>query len=74
MAKPYTNQTMVLVITINTIHILRSPTLLDFQDLYTWGMNVMEVRKDPKYPINSTHWAGKLKIKFIIRLIKGFIL
>jgi hypothetical protein len=48
MEKPYTSQTMVLKMTMETIHTLRSPTLLDFQDLYTCGIKVTEVRKEPK--------------------------
>ena len=47
-AIPYINQTEALVITINTIHLLKSPTLLVCHALYTCGIKVIEVRKDPK--------------------------
>jgi len=46
-AKPYTNQIMVLEITINIIQILKSPTLFAFHDLYTCGKKVMALKKDP---------------------------
>jgi len=47
-AKAYTNQTMVLVTTINIIQILKSPTLLVCQALYTWGIKVIADRNAPK--------------------------
>ena len=66
MANAYTSHTIALVITIAIIQLLRSPTLLDCHDLYTCGTKVMAVRKDPKYPIYSTMFAG-IANKLVIR-------
>ena len=49
----YTSQTIALMITISTIHVLRSPTLRVCQALYTCGMKVMLVRKAPSRPTYS---------------------
>ena len=68
---PYASHTKVLVITINTIQVLRSPTLLDFHDLYTCGIKVIDVRKDPKYPISSIDDCGKLKSSCIVYVLFG---
>ncbi len=69
MANPYTSHTRVLVTTIKIIQILRSPTLFDCQDLYTCGMKVMEVRKDPKYPMYSTMLAGRFISKGMLFIL-----
>jgi len=45
--KPYNSQIAELLITINIIHTLTSPTLFVRHDLYTWGTKVKEVRNDP---------------------------
>jgi hypothetical protein len=68
---PYASHTRVLVTTINTIQVLRSPTLLDFHDLYTCGIKVIDVRNDPKYPISSIDDCGKLKSSCIVNMLFG---
>jgi hypothetical protein len=53
-ATPYTSQTIVLVKIINNMSMLRSLALLDFQVLYTCGINVTDERNEPKCPTIST--------------------
>ena len=52
-ANAYTNHTTVLVKTIKSIVRLRSPALLVCQVLYTCGINVMQLKKLPRYPTKS---------------------
>jgi hypothetical protein len=51
--KPYTSHKSVLKMIINIIQILKSPTLLLCQALYTCGINVMADKNEPAYPTNS---------------------
>ena len=68
---PYVSHTRVLETTIKTIQVLRSPTLLDFHDLYTCGIKVIEVRNDPRYPISSMDDCGKLSRSCIENVLFG---
>jgi hypothetical protein len=46
--------------------VLRSPTLWLSQLLITCGINVMQVKKEPKYPIRLVRFVG-LEVVLIIK-------